>query len=181
MSRPLRGFVILALLFGACTRTIDDPSPTLSLATTTSAPLQTTTTVEALTTKEAIAEFEVCLADAGIGVEPIPFDAEGHPRFDLVMPEVDFGDSDQVKALAGCATIFSDGAIGVELGSEMQVLVVAALTEFAQCVRDHGVEEFPDPYDDFDGVGSPFPHDLVPFGDPGLETATRLCADRLGE
>ncbi|MDX1467709.1 MAG: hypothetical protein R3258_00040 [Acidimicrobiia bacterium] len=173
--RLLRVLAATAVLVSSCTVTVDTPSPTVPApATTNTTPTTTTVSVEM-----ALAEFESCLEDAGLRIEPIPLDARGAPRFDLVMPEIDFGDASQVKALSECANLLSDGAIAIAVDTELQTLVLASLLDFAECVRDHGVEGFPDPRSDFTGFGDPFPRESIPFDDPGLEAATRLCAERL--
>ena len=166
----------VAMLAVACVATGDTPSPTVTSPTTTVAP---TTSTTAISTADGLALFESCLAENGLVVESIPLDANGMPRFDLVMPQVDFTDADEIAAFSICSQHLSQGPISLVSDDEMRTLLVAALAEFAQCVRDHGVEAFPDPDPSFTGAGSPFPIEQVPYDDPGLETATRLCGERL--
>lgn len=174
----LLGGVALVLAASSCAVTVDSPSPTAAAPTSTAAPATTTTTLSA---EAALAAFEACLEEGGLGIEPIPLDAAGRPRFDLVMPEVDFGDETQVEALSECSALLSAGAIALEVDDDLHSLVMGSLMDFAECVRAHGVEGFPDPQADFAGVGAPFPPEAIPFDHPGLEDATRLCVERMGE
>ena len=174
--RALLGVVVLGLLASSCTATVESPSPTAAAQTN---PTVRSTTTTTLGPEAALADFQSCLEEAGLGVEPIPLDAAGRPRFDLVMPEVDFADEAQVMALSACAAPLSGGAIALEVDDDLRSLVMDSLLEFAACVRDHGVEAFPDPHSEFTGVGAPFEPDAIPFDHPGLGEATRLCAERL--
>ncbi len=114
-----------------------------------------------------------------MGVEPIPLDAAGRPRLDLVMPEVDFSDPGQVEAFSECALHLSSGAL--DLGSEpvLADLVMSNLNGFSECVRDHGVPGFPDPVAGFRGLGPPYALDEIPLDDPDLGSAASICSERL--
>jgi len=47
--------------------------------------------------------FRNCLVANGIDIEPIPLDAQGRPRLELVMRDIDFSDPVSVDALTACS------------------------------------------------------------------------------
>jgi hypothetical protein len=178
LNRRPPTLVLGALLTVAgCTGAGTRPSPTVQpVVTTTTVPATTTTTVE---TDEAITAYEICLEENGIDIEAIPFDAMGRPRLELVMRQVDFSDSESVEALTECAGHLSTGALDLRDTPVLWEDVGRALTEFSECVRSHGIPDFPDPVEGFAGVGAPYPESDIPFSDPDLDVAVDTCAERL--
>lgn len=173
---PTLGLVVLLAVAG-CSGTGTRPSPTVPpVITTTTVPATTTTTIE---TAEAIAAYETCLEENGVDIEPIPFDATGRPRLEMVMREVDFSDPDSVETLTTCAGHLSTGALDLSDTPELWDGVGRLLADFSACVRSHGVPEFPDPVPAFTGVGPPFRDVDIPYDDPDLGTAVEACAERL--
>jgi len=169
------GFVAL-LLASACSQPVLGPSPTDPPPSTTTTTAATTSTLE---TAEAVARFEACLADRGIDIEPIPFDASGRPRLELVMRGFDFSAPETADALTACAEPLSAGALRLDGSPELRERVEEALAAFSRCVRAHGAPGFPDPAAGFDGVGGPFPADEIPHSDPDLGPAVSVCGERL--
>jgi len=167
----------VALVLAACSDPGTISSPTVSTTPPTTAAGPTTTTVLAL---EAVTSYRTCLADNGVSIEPIPYDAAGRPRLELVMREVDLTDEDNVQALTRCAPSLSSGALDM---SDLPVLkqgVNDLLSEFSVCLRDRGVEGFPDPVAGFNGVGGPYPLAEIPYEDPDLGDAVDICGERFG-
>lgn len=180
MTRPLILVCVAAATFlAACDVEPREPSPTEpQVATTTTVPATTTTT---LSVGEAVATFEACMSDRGVVISEIPLDAEGRPRLELALGDVDFTDSDAVAALSECAELLAEGALDLSIWPRLQEGVQTALEEFSQCVRSRGVANFPDPVRLFGGVGGPYPLDEIPFGDPDLDSAVDTCRSRLAE
>lgn len=161
----------------ACSAATPDTSPTVPASTIPTSPsTSTTSTVPAL---EATRAFRGCLADHGIIIEVIPFDARGRPRLDLVMRDVDFADPEDVAALADCSGLLSTGALELSGSPELQRSVMLLLGDFSECVRSHGVTDFPDPIPGYSGIGGPYPAAEIPFADPDLGKAVENCRDRL--
>lgn len=175
--KPLTLWLVALLTISACTRPGSVPSPTVPPGTTTTTAGTTTTTIQAA---EAIDLYETCLADRGVDIEPIPFDALGRPRLELVMRDIDFTDPDSSAALTACAGHLSTGALDLTRSPILQERVGVLLADFSACVREHGVSDFPEPIPGFAGIGGPFPLAEIPFSDPKLSDAVALCRDRLG-
>lgn len=163
------------MALAACSTQSDGPSPTAIPATTT-VPPSTTVTV---TADVATVLYRECLADEGVDIEPIPFDAQGRPRLDLVMGSVDYSDPDSVAALTTCSGHLATGALDLSGSPSIREGVLSLLTEFSECVRARGVPDFPDPIPGFIGIGDPYPEGEIPFSDPDLEDAVEVCQSRL--
>jgi hypothetical protein len=170
------GFVAI-LAITACSEPASRPSPTdPPEVTTTTIVATTTTTVE---TPPAIRRYESCLAENGIEIEPIPFDAAGRPRLELVMRDIDFFDPSSAAALTKCAEHLAIGPLDLSGDPILRERMNVLLGEFSNCMRDHGVPDFPDPIPGFSGIGSPYPPAEIPYSDPKLESAVEGCAERL--
>lgn len=148
----------------------DPTTPTTTVVTTT-----TTTAFSA----QAVEDFHNCLGENGIEIEEIPADAQGRPRLDLVMLGVDLADPDTSAAVASCSEILSTGALDLTNSPLIGSGVVGLLSEFSECVRSHGVPDFPDPLPGFTGIGGPYPVAEIPYSDPDLESAIDECRGRV--
>ena len=77
--------------------------------------------------------------------------------------------------------IFSEAGAGVELQLDPELLaeVTDQLTEYAVCMRDNGVESWPDPLPTFTGSEIPFPMAEMgeAFNDPEFSAALEACQD----
>ena len=166
------------MLLAGCTPDSDEPSATGAPATTTTTPPTTTTTV---LSNVAVEAFRTCLADRGIVIEEIPLDATGHPRLDLVMATLDFGDPATAEAVSVCSEHLETGALDLGDDDVLRQAILGQLQEFSHCMVDLGVEDFPDPVPGFTGVGSPFPVAEIPYSDPGFATAVTACRETLLE
>lgn len=136
----------------------------------------TTTTVG---TDAGLATYRDCLSAEGVAIPEIPSDALGRPRMADAFAGLDLSDRFVVDALETCGHHLSSGALDLSSDPDLQSLVQTTLEQFAECVRLEGVEVYPDPVPDFDGLGSPFPVNRVPWTDPGLPGAVSTCSDLL--
>lgn len=176
MTRPLASsLAALAITITACTSPPVQPSPTLTPFTVTE-PTTTTTTLPA---EVAVSRFRECLVSRGIDIVEIPFDAYGRPRFDLVLARVDFSDPSNVEALAECRDHVQGGPLNLTDVPELHKEVMRRLQGFVTCVRERGIDDFPDPVAGFNGFGSPFPTDQIPYEDPDLPAAVEVCRTQL--
>lgn len=174
MRRLWPALVGLALV--ACEAAPLTPSPTeppREVTTTTIS--ETVTTVGAV---EGAELFRECMSDRGVDIGSIPIDAQGRPRLDIAMRGVDLASSETVAALDACSMHLVTGAL-VMGDTAVREAVVARLGEFADCMRDRGVADFPDPVAGFHGIGFPFPVNEIPFEDPDLATAVEACRVRI--
>lgn len=162
--------VLTACSYGEAASSPTDPTaPSTTIASTT-----TTTSISAV----AVEAFHQCLGDNGIEIEPIPVDAQGRPRLDLVMISIDLTDPDSSAVVAGCSEHLSTGALDLSNSPLIDRGVNTLLTEFSECVRSRGVPEFPDPLPGFTGIGGPYPVAGIPYADPDLEAAIDECRSR---
>ncbi len=168
--------MILALTAAACTITSEGSSPTITMVTPTTIPTTTTSTIA---TSEATEMFRNCLVASGVDIEPIPLDAQGRPRLELVMKDIDFSDPVPVSALTACSQHLERGALELTDTPILREAVVDSLERFSDCVRSRGVPEFPDPIPDYNGIGGPYPVAEIPFADPDLADAVVVCNTRL--
>lgn len=179
MTRGLIFICVAAVLAAACEAEPREPSPTQSRVVTTTTVLATTTTT--LSMEEATAGFASCLTERGLTIGDIPLDSEGRPRLELVLDDVDFADPDAIMALSECSELLARGALDLSIWPRLQEQVQRVLEDFSECVRSHGVINFPDPVRLFGGVGGPYPLDEIPFDNPDLESAVDLCSSRMME
>jgi hypothetical protein len=89
--------------------------------------------------------FAECMRDNGVGAFPDP-DASGELTVDAVAngSSIDTSGPTWTQAIAACRDLQPAGFTGRERNAAQQ----QAALEFAQCMRDNGVEDFPDPEPD---------------------------------
>src|SRR4051812_11383364 len=123
-----------------------------------------------LTTQEKAVKFSECMRANGVPHFPDP-DPKGDFNFGVdVTKEV------WLKAIDACKALKPPGALSARRTPKEQ----SASLRFAQCVRDHGVKDFPDPVN-----GEPLidtykiPSANRPGGMTILNAATHRCGDIL--
>lgn len=169
--------LVVALVSSGCVAGPTGPSPTDPLPPTTTTTLATTTTT--VTIEEGLANYRACLGDAGVNIGEISLDGLGRPRMAEAFSRVDLGDRAVLDALERCGHHLSSGALDLGADPELRDLVQISLEEFTRCMRLRGVADYPDPVSDFDGLGSPFPVDLIPWDDPDLSRAAAACSEHV--
>jgi hypothetical protein len=119
-----------------------------------------------LTAQEKAVKFAECMRANGVPHFPDP-DSKGEYNFGVdVTREV------WLKAIDACKALKPPGALSGKRTPEQQ----SASLRFAQCVRDHGVKDFPDPVN-----GEPLidtykiPSSNKPGGMTILNAATKAC------
>lgn len=144
---------VIALAASACTRT----SETNNVATLENGgePTSEVSTPDPVDTEEAILDFTQCLRDNGIEVDDASVDAEGNPQ----LPAITFEsgpDDDPEAAMARIDGVMAEceqhlegiALTGAPPGGDVEF--EDAFIEYAQCMRDEGID-MPDP--DFSGTG----------------------------
>lgn len=131
---------------------------------------------EQVSDEEQAREFAECMRDHGVDLpDPAP---DGNGGFDWGIGEsgVDLNDPDFQEAINACR----DKLPG---GGDREVLddpeVQAQLREFAQCMRDNGVADFPDP-DPNGGFGGALT-ELMDPDSPEFQKAMDACRDKMPE
>lgn len=92
--------------------------------------------------REAAVKFANCMRENGVSAFPDP-DASGELTADGVAnnSSVDTGSSAWKKASAACKDLEPAGFTGTKRSAAEQ----ATSLKFAQCIRENGVQDFPDP------------------------------------
>jgi hypothetical protein len=107
-------------------------------------PAQTSTT-SGSTTREQAMRFAACMRSNGVSEFPDP-DASGALTIDEIAngSSVDVNSAAFVQAIGACKDLEPPGFTGQRRSTKEQ----EAALEFARCVRDNGVTDFPDPTPD---------------------------------
>jgi hypothetical protein len=180
MTRKLRPFVALALagLIGlvsaGCGSNASSETGTASSASSTGAASSTGTassgTDKKLTKQEKAVKFAECMRAKGVPHFPDP-DPNGDSNFGVDVPREVW-----LKAVDACKALKPPGALSSKRTPEQQ----SATLRFAQCVRDHGVRDFPDPVSGEPVIDTyKIPSSNKPGGMTILNAATNACGSIL--
>jgi hypothetical protein len=121
------------------------------------------------------------MREQGIDLPDVELDAQDRPALGDLLGDIDTATVEFRGAIATCSSILTQaGVLDLSGDPELRAVVVEQLASFADCMRNEGISGFPEPDPDFDGVGSPFPLELIPINDPGFADATLACQDQLG-
>jgi hypothetical protein len=129
---------------------------------------------------ENAVKFSECMRDNGVSGFPDP-DASGGLTIDGVLngSSLDPNSAAWKQAIGACKDLQPPGFTGDE---EVTAEEQEARLEFAQCIRDNGVEDFPDP-----AKGEPLvdtrriPSAAEPGGMSILNAAMRTCGDHAAQ
>src|SRR3954468_21936363 len=147
-----------------------DTASSTNAASTASSTTTSSATTTKLTAQEKAVKFAECMRANGVPHFPDP-DSKGATNFGVdVTREV------WLKAIDACKALKPAGALSSKRTPKEQ----SASLRFAQCVRDHGVKDFPDPVN-----GEPLidtykiPSSNKPGGMTILNAATQACGSIL--
>jgi hypothetical protein len=119
-----------------------------------------------LTAQEKAVKFAECMRANGVPHFPDP-DPKGDYNFG-----VDVSGEVWLKAVDACKALKPPGALSSKRTPKQQ----SASLRFAQCVRDHGVKDFPDPVNGEPMIDTyKIPSSNKPGGMTILNAATRKC------
>ena len=128
---------------------------------------------------EGLLLFTACMRESGIDAPDIPVDPDGRPILSSELVEsIDTESPEFALAFATCVPLLTS-ATPIDLGAdpELQAVVIDSLRRFSVCMRDNGVEKFPDPAPAWDGNGSPFPvAEAFDTSDPDVDPALEECS-----
>ena len=183
----------------------DGPAPAVATTetpdTADTAPAEAETAAEAdgdvpaedeLSDEEVLLEFAACMRDNGIEFPDPIVEADGTVTFGL-RPGAGGGqnagdlqaigrDPDLPAARDACSPIIEGRALGPggRNSDEVQIEIADRLLEFAQCMRDNGVDiGDPDPNAFGPGSGGGRPFGDLDFGDADVSAAFEACSDQL--
>ncbi len=134
------------------------------------------TTEERVDFQEAVLDVAACLRDRGFEVADPTFDEDGNP---VLSPElatgVDLASDDFLEAFDECSAVLQDALPNpfADVDPEVEARVRDGLAAYAECMRENGVEAFPDPLP----TGQPFrARDVIALGaDPDLDAGQEAC------
>jgi hypothetical protein len=160
--RPLAALALIALIGAGCSNESDDDAKAGD---------------NAAGQGQAV-KFAECMRDNGVGEFPDP-DPSGQLTIDGVVngSGIDPSAPAWEQAIAACEDLQPPGFTGDE---EVTDVEQQERLDFAQCIRDNGVEDFPDP-----AKGDPIvdttriPSANTPGGMSILNAAMQACGDRI--
>jgi hypothetical protein len=127
----------------------------------------------AATTRERAVKFSECMRENGVSDFPDP-DASGALTIETIAngSSVDTSSVAFTRALTACKDLEPPGFTGDKRSSEQQ----SAGLKFAQCIRENGVKDFPDPAPDAPLVDTNrIPSSATPGGMAVLNAAMQKC------
>jgi hypothetical protein len=157
--RPLVALAMVALLGAGCSKAPADQDDASSSATM----------------HEQAVEFAQCMRDHGVRDFPDP-DPSGALTIDAIAngSSLDVNAPAFTQAISACKDLQPPGFTGDTRSAQQQ----EAALEFAQCVRDHGVTDFPDPTPDGPLVDTNrIPSSARNGGMTALNAAMQQCGD----
>lgn len=175
--------VALGLMAAACSGSAESGVASLEGSTTTTAAASTE-----IDTEQALFAFAACMRDNGIDIEDPTVDADGNVDFGAIRgpgPQGAEGEVDREALRAAreeCSQFLEDAALGFRERDSTEFQ--DTLYEFAQCMRDNGVD-MPDPDLSSFGPGAREPgQGGGPFGDldrddPAFQAAFESCEEIL--
>lgn len=148
--------------------------------------------VDDLTDEERLLEFAQCMRDNGVNFPDPVVEADGTIAFGLRPGRGGGQDGEGLQAIgrdpdlpaarAACSEIIEGLALGpgAQNFDEIRVELMDRLLEFAQCMRDNGVDvPDPDPNAFGPGSGGGGPFGGLDFDDADVDAAFEVCGDRL--
>ncbi len=170
-------------LLGACAGGDDDGDPqvaSLDDGTAESTPDDTATDGAATEDEgstdpqEAMLEFTECMRDHGIDMADPQFDGEG--RGGIALEATPENEDELAAAQEACQPLLENARSEMELDPEQEAEMREQLLEFAECMRDHGID-MPDPQFSDDGgfVVQAGPEGGGPREDPDFAAAAEEC------
>jgi hypothetical protein len=166
--RPPAALAMLVVIVAGCSSGSRDTGGT---STTTSAGTGTSI----VTTHGQAVKFAECMRANGVSAFPDP-DASGELTIDAVANNstVDTSSATFARALSACRNLQPSGFTGSKVSPKKQQVRL----QFAQCMRDNGIKDFPDPTANGPLIDtSRMPGSPGALSIPGFKAATEKCRD----
>jgi hypothetical protein len=175
--RPLAAFAMVTVISAGCGGTRSSGGTgTASPAGTTGTASRTGTACstggnENRTARERAVKFSVCMRENGVSDFPDPNALGDFPSFGISVSPAEWK-----KALGACKELQPPGSLSAKLSPKQ----LSAALKFAQCMRENGVKDFPDPVN-----GQPLidttriPSSNRPGGMTILNAVAHKCSDLL--
>jgi hypothetical protein len=163
--RPLAALAVLALIGAGCSNGSAETGNGSSGGN------------ENATSQDGTVKFAECMRDNGVTEFPDP-NASGDQEFVAGMERLDPSSAAWKKAIGACKDLQPPGLLGGKATPEE----MRERLEFAQCMRDNGVKDFPDPTNDgplIDTRRIPSAAGRGARSIPGFQAAMEKCRDAL--
>lgn len=167
--------VALAVVAAACGG--DGEGDQVATLEDTSVPDASTTTLARLDPDEALLAFSACMRENGIELPDIAIGPNGAPLLDpSLIEDIDIQSDEFTQAFSSCLPIIAaSGAFQQTADPEQLAEQRDQLVSFSQCMRDEGIEDFPDP--NLTGF-TPYPISaFTDIGDPDFDAAVEICQE----
>ena len=168
LALMLTALAVVALIGAGC----GSSSPPATASTSGSAPSSSTTgTDKTLTARDKAVKFAECIRAHGVSDFPDP-DAKNDFQYGVsVIP------AEWKQSTTACKSLQPPGTLSSKRTPKQQ----SATLRFAQCVRDNGVKDFPDPVNGEPVINTyKIPSSNKPGGMTILNAATKKCGSVLG-
>jgi hypothetical protein len=174
--RPLAALALVALLSAGCSKAAAETGTTSSGGNNTAtAQADNGGDTSTAATRQQAVKFAECMRANGISNFPDP-DASGTLTIDAIAngSSIDTNSAAFKQGIAACKDLQPAGFTGHKRTAQEQENAL----KFAQCIRDNGVKDFPDPAPDGPLVDtSRMPGDPAARSIPGLQAAMQKCRD----
>jgi len=174
--RPVAAFALVALLSAGCSRAAAETGTTSSSGANNSATAQTDSSAgnNTASTRQQAAKFAECMRANGVKNFPDP-DASGTYTIDGIAngSSIDTSSAAFKQAMTACKDLQPAGFVGHKRTAQEQENAV----KFAQCIRDNGVKDFPDPGPDDPLVDTNRVPSATGNGLAALNAAMQKCRD----
>ena len=177
-KRP-RSIVVLlaAMTLAAAACGGGDGGDEVATLETTATPDAPTTTTARLAPDEALLAFSACMRENGIDLPDIAVGPNGAPLLDpSLVDDIDIQSDEFTAAFSTCLPIVAtSGAFQQTTDPEELAEQRDQLVSFSQCMRDEGIEDFPDP-----SLTGLTPYPISAFADIGqdeFDAAVDVCQE----
>jgi hypothetical protein len=167
---PLAALAMLAVIVAGCSKESESGNTTRTPSKAgTAGNANAASHNSTATPREQAVKFAACMRKNGYPDFPDPKASGEFPSFGIsVSPAV------WVRALKACKELQPPGSFSAHMSPKE----LAAALKFAQCIRAHGVEDFPDPVQDEPIIDTTkIPSANKPGGMTILNAATQKCGD----
>jgi hypothetical protein len=173
--RPLAALALIALvgvISAGCGSSTSSETSSAKSTRSTGTASSATSTKKKLTARDKAVKFSECIRAHGVRDFPDP-DAHNQYQYGVsVTPTV------WTKAVNACKDLQPPGTLSGKRTPKQQ----SASLRFAQCVREHGVKDFPDPVNGEPLINTyKIPSSNKPGGMAILNAATQKCGSVLGD
>ena len=174
--RPVAAFALVALLSAGCSRAAAETATTSNSGANNSATAQTDSSAgnNTASTRQQAAKFAECMRANGVKNFPDP-DASGTYTIDGIAngSSIDTTSAAFKQAMTACKDLQPAGFVGHKRTAQEQENAL----KFAQCIRDNGVKDFPDPGPDDPLVDTNRVPSATGNGLAALNAAMQKCRD----